>query len=333
MLNFCTLFDINFIFHGLGLYESLKENCKSEFTLYIFAFCDKSYKLLKDLNLPNVKVISTDELEQRLPQLKEAKQNRSKGEYCWTCASASILYCIKTFNLEQCTYLDSDIYFYQNPKTLLDEMKEKSILITEHRYTPEHDLTATSGKYCVQFVSFKNDEKGIKALNWWVNSCIEWCYNRFEDGKFGDQKYLDDWTERFEGVHVLEHLGGGVAPWNVQQYSILQKEGKIYVNDCIPVIFYHFHNVKIAKNGKFYKKNYESYPREEIVNELFYKPYIAKLVDISKDLHEKYNNVLLLKNSITAMLFKDRIKELRRKFIRIKIGKNSYLELFGFKII
>ena len=95
MLNFCTLFDINFISQGLSMYESLKEHCKNDFTLYIFAFCDESYKLLKDLNLDNVKIISLSELENGVPALKEVKSNRTKGEYCWTCGSASIKYCIE----------------------------------------------------------------------------------------------------------------------------------------------------------------------------------------------------------------------------------------------
>ena len=116
--------------------------------------------------------------------------------------------------------------FFASPQILLDEMDEsESVLITPHRYTPQYDQSEKTGIYCVQFVYFRNNQQGRKVLTWWRKACLEWCYNRFEDGRFGDQKYLDDWPERFEGVHVLQHLGGGVAPWNMQQYRF-EQQGK-----------------------------------------------------------------------------------------------------------
>ena len=83
----------------------------------------------------------------------------------------------------------------------------------------------------MQFVTFKNTVQGLKVLNWWRDACIEWCYARHEDGKFGDQKYLDNWTTMFEGVRELKHLGGGVAPWNLQQYDFYSKNEKLYLTE------------------------------------------------------------------------------------------------------
>ena len=37
MNNFCILFDINYLSRGVILYESLKENIKGEFHLYVLA--------------------------------------------------------------------------------------------------------------------------------------------------------------------------------------------------------------------------------------------------------------------------------------------------------
>lgn len=251
MYNFCTLFDSNYLSRGLALYRSLEKTTES-FHLYIFAFDNKSYNALKQLQLQYATIISLTEFEDE--QLLALKADRSRAEYCWTCTSSTILYVLKKYNIDQCTYLDSDMLFFGSPKPLFDEMGDASILITEHRYSPRYNKEALSGTYCVQFVSFKNDERGLKALQWWRERCIEWCYARFEDGKFGDQKYLDDWTTRFEGVHVLQHLGGGMAAWNVQQYDVFQKNGRLYGKEKISgkefdVIFYHFHYLRFLEHG------------------------------------------------------------------------------------
>ena len=89
------------------------------------------------------------------------------------------------------------------------------------------------------FEFFKNNSNGRKALNWWHKQCMKWCSSKIEDGKFGDQKYLDDWRERFPDVCVSINKGIGLAPWNIGRYSITFWNGKLYVDEDL-LLFYHF---------------------------------------------------------------------------------------------
>ena len=329
---FCTLFDSFYLNRGLVMYQSLKEHCP-EFHLYIFPFDDAALKILQQLKLENVTLVSLKEFENEA--LLAVKPGRTKGEYCWTCTSSTIDYCLKTFSLPHCTYIDADLCFYSDPTVLLDETKDKSVLITEHRYTPKYDQSADCGVYCVQFITFKNTSSGLQALHWWRDRCLEWCYARFEDGKFGDQKYLDDWTTRFSDIHVLEHLGGGVAPWNVQQYDlslhqnawlVTEKEtGKQY-----PLVFYHFHYVKFFNDGtvnysdiynlgfKAVLDLYKKYLKKiQSVNELLagefefvapltQKPKRSALYRMAKKVYNKYQKIYGLYNNLEI---KDLVKD------------------------
>jgi len=308
MYNFCTLFDSNYLTRGLALYQSLEKHC-ADFHLYIFAFDEKCFELLTKLNLGKVTIISLKEFEDE--ELLRVKPSRSSAEYCWTSTSSTILYVLEKYKVESCTYLDADIFFYSSSKPIFDELGAKSILITEHRYSPQYNKEVKSGKYCVQLITFKNDENGLKALKWWRERCIEWCYARYEDGKFGDQLYLDDWTKRFDGVHILKHPGGGIASWNVQQYSFVNENNKLVGIETqsgkkFEVIFYHFHYLRFFTNGKV-----ELGRRELTQNviDTFYKPYIRELDKLNhqvQSLDSSINSNGLLEPSLswkTPILF------------------------------
>lgn len=273
---------------GLSMYYSLQKHCK-DFQLFVFAFDERAYNILEKLELPSVKLISLAEFEDQ--QLLQVKPTRSKAEYCWTATSSTILFILEKYGVESCTYIDADLYFYDSPKILIDEMGDKSILLTEHRYSPSRDLSSLSGKYCVQFITFKNDEKSLKALKWWRSACLEWCYARVEDGKYGDQKYLDDWTTRYEGVHVLQHLGGGVAPWNVQQYNFYLGDniirGKVINSKKdFNVVFYHFHHIRYFTDQTIDLGDY--YLTDNVKN-IYYYPYLSDLEN-SKDFIKKFDD-------------------------------------------
>jgi len=269
--SYCTLFDAYYLTRGLALYRSL-EASGEDFELIIYCFDARAHELLLALKLERARLVTLEEFE--TPALLSIKSSRTRGEYCWTCTPHVIRDALDRFRLSEVTYLDADLFFFKKAELLLEEFRSSdgSVLLTEHRYTPKYDQTRTSGVYCVQFVTFKNDSRGLRALEWWQERCIEWCYARIEDGKFGDQKYLDDWTSRFEGVHVLRHLGGGVAPWNVQQYQVSAGPQV----DAAPVVFYHFHRLGWYGVGDF-SLCQGGYLLSDEVRRFIYEPYLRSL--------------------------------------------------------
>ncbi|MDR2645828.1 MAG: FdtA/QdtA family cupin domain-containing protein [Holosporaceae bacterium] len=332
MLNFCTLFDSNFITYGMVMYESLKKHC-DDFHLYIFAFDDISYQTLSALSPKKTTVVSLKEFED--PELLKVKSTRTPAEYCWTCSSAIILYCLKNYKLDHCTYVDADLYFYSNPSVLIDEMQNKSVLITPHNYAPKYDQTSILGKYCVQFITFKNDDAGLQVLNWWRNACLEWCFANAVDGKFGDQKYLDDWLQRFDCVHELRNFGGGVAPWNMSRYEMMKglklKVRNIYTDEQHDICFYHFHNIKFS-NSEIKGDYFLAYRMCGAYFKRLYLPYMLRLLFMNFRLRKKNESIKKIGAvNLRLLLYLYEDVEKRYRVINLKKHEDTRGKLIAFE--
>ncbi len=280
MQYFVTLFDSHYLTRGLVLYRSLVRYLE-DFHLWIVCFDELVYHLLHALNLEKATLIPLKEFEDE--ELLRVKPHRTLQEYCWTSTPSVIRYVLNQEpSLEALTYLDADLMFFSSPHPIFEELQDASVLLTEHRYHPAFDLSVDRGIYNVQFIMFRRDAKGLQVLDWWRERCLEWCFARVEEGKFGDQKYLDGWPQRFQGVHVLQHLGGGVAPWNVSRYHLTTTEHGIYV-ESVPLIFYHFHNFKLYFDRLAYL--YSWYPLAPHIREWIYTPYLQEIRKAQYELH------------------------------------------------
>ncbi len=269
------------------MYRSLLSH-GGDFHLWIICFDDLAYELLNKLNLEKVTLITLSQFEDE--ELLRIKPQRTRQEYCWTCTPSTALYVLNTEpHVDAITYLDADLMFFSSPEPIFAEAGNASILLTEHRYLAELDQSTISGIYNVQFMMFRRNSEGLQALKWWRDRCLEWCFARVEDNKFGDQKYLDDWPERFTGVHILQHLGAGVAPWNSAQYSFKKIEHKVYVENQI-LIFYHFHALKLYPFNIGYCC--EFYPLKMNVCNWIYQTYfneIGRAYQTIRSIDSKFN--------------------------------------------
>ncbi len=250
MRYYCTYFDRHYLSRGLALLESLRQHDASGFTLFVVCMDEITRIMLAQLAIPEVHLIPLHEIEQRDEALLATKRSRSLVEYYWTMTPTIILRILERHRrIDLLTYLDADLFFFSSPQPLFEELGQNSILIHEHRFSPSQAHLGThNGRFNVGLLSFRRDAHGLPALGWWRERCLEWCFARYEQGKMGDQLYLEDWPERFKGVTVLQHKGGGVGPWNHDQYDIhTSSDGATLVGEDA-LIFYHFHSLKLASS-------------------------------------------------------------------------------------
>jgi SAM-dependent methyltransferase len=281
---FVTLFDANFLPRGLVLYRSLAET-GADFRLRVLCMDEKTHGIVEQLALPGLEPIALSELESAHPELLAVKPLRSRTEYCWTLTPASCLHALEREPaLAEITYLDADLMFFADPRAVLAELGQGSVLLTPHRYAePWAHYEALSGRFNVQFMTFRRDERALAALRWWHDRCVEWCYQRFEDGKFGDQKYLDDWPERFEGVRVVEQAGAGVAPWNVSRFELARNGNGLRV-DGGRLVFFHYHGLHLQESAAGRLGWRSDHPIGDTERDLLWKPYVAALSRAVDDL-------------------------------------------------
>lgn len=264
---YVTLFDNVFLPQVLALHRSMERHLAG-YELWALCVDCMAFDILSRLSLPNVRLLNLAALE--TADLLRVKAGRTPREYCWTLTPFAPRFVFEADPaVEQVTYVDADLWFCNGAEPLLNELAQsgRSVLITRHDFAPEYDQFASAGRYCVQFMTFRR-VGGEVIRRWWEERCIDWCYDRSEDGKFGDQKYLDDWTERFSGdVHVLECGGLALAPWNAVRYP------------ASDAVFFHFHGFRVRRAAfGYWRFRFGSYEIPNQTKQLIHRQYLKDIV-------------------------------------------------------
>ena len=270
--HYVTLFDSLFLPQGLALHRSMLRHA-GPFTLWVLCMDDAAFEVLNRLDLPHIRPIALRDAESS--ELSRVKPSRTRGEYCWTMTPATPrLVFDRDSSATRVTYLDADMWFRQSPSAVFEQFERsgKAVLITEHAYPPDFDQSKASGRFCVQFVTFVRG-RSEPVRSWWADRCIEWCFSRTEDGKFGDQMYLDSWPARFgDLVHVLEPAQWVQGPWNTTRF-----------NPAAAACF-HFHGLRTLRGRDVLLT--ETYPIYRDTRQLLYEPYLQDLAQALQTLRE-----------------------------------------------
>ena len=274
---YCTYFDHNYLSRGLALYHSLQRH-EPGAHLWVLCLSEACYRTLVALDLPNFVPRRLADFEAADPEVAATRRDRSSIEYYFTCSPAWKLYVLNNEpDAEWVTYLDSDLFFFASPEPIYAEMKNAAFGIIPHHFTKRLAYMRRFGIYNVGWVSVRRCDEGIAALRWWRERCIEWCHDYVEGDRFADQRYLDRLPGMFPNVHVIEHLGANLAPWNFADLRMERRDGLVLVEGRYPLLFFHFQGVK--RVGRYYFNSHRLFhaPFPNLVRQRIYQPYIVAL--------------------------------------------------------
>jgi len=284
---YCTYFDHNYLSRALLMLRSLRAY-DAESTVFVLALSDLCQAALKRLDLPKVEVIALYELEQAYPELLTVKLDRTPIEYNFTLTPVLPLYVFGLAPVERVIYVDADLYFFSSPQPVLDATAQASVAITPHNFSPLMRDKIVYGRFNVGWMTFRCCPEGLDCLETYKANCLAWCFDRLEDGRFADQRYLDAWPDSYPGLAIVTHKGVNAGPWNADNYRFSERGGRFFADDD-PLVCYHFSSIRIEPDGSFEGLIPDGHrAAESVLVRRIIRPYTARLLRERVELRRRF---------------------------------------------
>lgn len=273
---YVTTLDRNYLARGLCLYRSLVNEHDSKAVAF-YCMDKDSYEILQSLNLSNVSVVHYREIE--TPALEQVRKDRRRAEYCWTIKPAILQHAMGLeSSVEWAVYVDSDMMFFGDPNLALRENVRAHVVLSPHRFSEDYQhFEPTVGRFNAGYCAVRNSDPGRKVSQWWLDKNVARCSSDPTPDAYGDQKYLDSMQESFEEVLASPLKGLNAAPWNIGNYRVTKRDGRVFV-DNEQLLVYHFQGLHVL--GRHFFDLYTGdvkVPGD--VREYIYRPYLDGLIE------------------------------------------------------
>src|SRR5262249_49877928 len=110
---------------------------------------------------------------------------------------------------------------------------------------PTENTFLRYGVYNLGFISARRTDESLALMRWWKERTYSAGHFSPDGGMFVDQLYMNLAPLLFGGISVLRHEGYNVAPWNLHERVLSNKDGSYVVNDTFPLVFFHFSSFRV----------------------------------------------------------------------------------------
>jgi hypothetical protein len=159
---------------------------------------------------------------------------------------------------ENILYIDPDIMVFNSFNNIIQLFTDYDILLTPHALKPipldglqpDELWFLNYGIYNFGFLGVKRSLNSFSFLQWLSDRLRKFCFIRTSDGMFVDQIWGNLIPVFFKAVKIIESPEINVAYWNLHERHLTSsQENFFFINDSLPLLFYHFSNYKPEQSG------------------------------------------------------------------------------------
>lgn len=303
-----TVCSNNYLSQAKALGDSLKKY-SPEYTFFI-GLCDRRSKQIDYDYYAPAEILEVEKLE--IPNFKWMTDNYNIIELNTSVKPYYFQYFLNNYpDAEIVIYFDPDIKVFDNLGSIEEELAGKSILLTPHILSPIADdgkvpdeaIFLNYGVYNLGFLAVCPTPETMKMLKWWSNKLATQCFDRTEKGIFVDQLPMTYVPVFYEDVQVSKNPGYNFAYWNFHERTISERDGKYYINEKYPLVFFHFSNFKpVYPIHITSKQNRFSLDKLPVLKHLF-----SEYAEIL--LLNKYNELIKIPNYYSFIYIQEIVKK------------------------
>jgi hypothetical protein len=285
---YCTYFDSLYLARGVAMLRSLRLHDPLA-SIHVLALDVACAHILEQTFERDVHVIELAELHAYDPALAQIRETRSAWAFYATQKPALVRFLFdRRPRARSIAYIDADTWFFADPEPLFAEIGDASIAVSPHRFSPGSEHLLRYGRYNAGLIYWRADEVGRRCVEDWRSDCLSWCDEQpQDDGRFMNQGYLNGWPERYPRVHVVEHPGVNLAPWNADNHA-LSAHGDGVLVDGRPLVFFHFSGLMLDETGAWCSFYPHADRQADLTRDRIYGPYLAAVEEERRAIREKY---------------------------------------------
>lgn len=274
---YVTHCDLGFLSRALVMAESL--HAYDENALIVLVCHDSKTAALAERWVSSTfSVIELAQVKTKYPVLSRIESQRSRLEFIYALSPFVVAYLFDMDSVSSVTYLDADLHFYDCIGDLTEQGKSYDVGVVGHRFAADMRHLEIHGRFNVGLVQFNKTSRGREVLQYWMKSCVASTSTTVTPEVFGDQKYLDNFSD-YGNVKVFEGHGVNAAPWNCNEIEI-SEEGKTTLIKSDSLYFYHFSGLKIFRFFSILSFSYYDWKPSAILKKNLYLPYIFDILQM-----------------------------------------------------